>query len=198
MSQVIEVKIPDIGDFKNVPVIEVLVKPGDAVGKEDPLVSLESDKATMEVPSPAAGVVKELKVKVGDKVSEGTAVLTLDATDGAGAAPPPAESKPEPRPSAPPPRTEAKAPVAPPPAKPDLQQTPAEREAPRNPATPLLAAGGVDEEGFARAHASPAVRRFARELGVDLARVKGTGPSDRVLKEDVQNHVKAELARPRG
>ena len=79
MSNVIEVKIPDIGDFKNIPVIEVLVKPGDTVSKEDPLVSLESDKATMEVPSPAAGVVKELKVKVGDKVSEGTAVLTLDA-----------------------------------------------------------------------------------------------------------------------
>ena len=84
MSQVIEVKIPDIGDFKNVPVIEVLVKPGDAVSKEDPLVSLESDKATMEVPSPAAGVVKELKVKVGDKVSEGSALLVLEPGGGAG------------------------------------------------------------------------------------------------------------------
>jgi pyruvate dehydrogenase E2 component (dihydrolipoamide acetyltransferase) len=199
MSQVIEVKIPDIGDFKNVPVIEVLVKPGDAVGKEDPLVSLESDKATMEVPSPAAGVVKELKVKVGDKVSEGTAVLTLDAADGSGAAPPPAGSKPaESRPSAPPPKAEAKAPAAPAPAKADLPASPVEREAPRNPAAPLPAARSVDEAGFARAHASPAVRRFARELGVDLGPVKGTGPGERILKEDVQNHVKAELARPRG
>src|SRR5215470_14847260 len=159
MSQVIEVKIPDIGDFKNVPVIEVLVKPGDAVSKEDPLVSLESDKATMEVPSPAAGVVKELKVKVGDKVSEGSAVLILDAADGAGAAAPVAASKPaQPPAAAPPPRAEAKAAAAPPPerAKADLPQTPADREAPRNPAAPLPPRS-VDEEGFARAHASPAV-----------------------------------------
>src|SRR5262245_7424246 len=133
MSQVIEVKIPDIGDFKNIPVIEVLVKPGDSVSKEDPLVSLESDRATMEVPSPAAGVVKELKVKVGDKVSEGTAVLTLDAADGAGAGAPAAESKPaEPRPSAPPPSAESRTPAAPAPVKPTAgtASLPVDREAP--------------------------------------------------------------------
>jgi pyruvate dehydrogenase E2 component (dihydrolipoamide acetyltransferase) len=205
MSQVIEVRIPDIGDFKNIPVIEVLVKPGDAVSKEDPLVSLESDKATMEVPSPAAGVVKELKVKVGDKVSEGTAVLILAASDGAGATPPAAESKTAPTPPAAPPAR--KEPAAPPSGKgqDDAAQRSADREAPRNPAAlPVTgrqsspAAAGIDEEGFARAHASPSVRRFARELGVALGRVKGSGPSDRILKEDVQNHVKSELARPRG
>src|SRR3990172_12182623 len=83
MSNLVEVKVPDIGEFKNVPVIELLVRPGDTVGKEDSLITLESDKATMEVPSPAAGVVKELNVKVGDKVSEGTLVLLLEAADGA-------------------------------------------------------------------------------------------------------------------
>jgi pyruvate dehydrogenase E2 component (dihydrolipoamide acetyltransferase) len=205
MSEVIEVKIPDIGDFKNIPVIEVLVKPGDSVSKEDPLVSLESDKATMEVPSPAAGVVKELKLKVGDKVSEGTAVLTLATSDGAGAAQPAADSKPAP--AAPAPPSARKDPAVPPSDKgrADVPQPSADREAPRNPAAlstvsrqSSSAAGSVDEEGFAHAHASPSVRRFARELGVDLGRVKGSGPSDRILKEDVQNHVKHELARPRG
>jgi pyruvate dehydrogenase E2 component (dihydrolipoamide acetyltransferase) len=200
MSEVIEVKIPDIGDFRNIPVIEVLVKPGDSVSKEDPLVSLESDKATMEVPSPVAGVVRELKVKVGDKVSEGTPVLILDASDGAGATPPAAQSKPVPtRPSPPLPKTEASAS----PALAEKPRAPMDQEAPRNPAAaPFVSRqpspAVVDEEGFARAHASPSVRRFARELGVDLGRVKGSGPSDRILKEDVQNHVKHELARPRG
>ncbi len=157
MSQVIEVKIPDIGDFKNVPVIEVLVKPGDAVGKEDPLVSLESDKATMEVPSPAAGVVKELKVKVGDKVSEGSAVLTLDAADGAGATPPPAESKPaESRPSAPPPKAEAKAPAA---AGPGEGGSPAVPGGERSAAQPRRAVARREERGRRR------LRARAREPG---------------------------------
>ena len=96
MSTILEVRVPDIGDYKNVPVIEVLVKPGDTVGKETSLVTLESDKATMEVPSPAAGVVKELKVKVGDKVSQGALVLILDAADAAGAAPRKADAAPAP------------------------------------------------------------------------------------------------------
>ncbi|MGH8650280.1 MAG: biotin/lipoyl-containing protein, partial [Burkholderiales bacterium] len=91
---VIEVKVPDIGDFKNIPVIEVLVKPGDSVNKEAPLITLESDKATMEVPSPAAGVVKELRVRVGDKVSEGALVLTLESSGETAPAPKPAAAKP--------------------------------------------------------------------------------------------------------
>ena len=180
MSNVIEVKVPDIGDFKNIPVIEVLVKPGDSVGKEAPLVTLESDKATMDVPAPAAGKVRELKVKIGDKVSEGSIVLTLEAGDGAQAAKPAAE-KPVP--------AQSSAPKFAPAAAPAPQPVP-----PR----PVAAPVPVDEAGFANAHASPSVRRFARELGVDLGRVKGTGPKDRILKEDVQNYVKAELARPRG
>ena len=178
---VIEVKVPDIGDFKNIPVIEVLVRPGDPVKKETPLVTLESDKATMEVPAPAAGVVKELKVKVGDKVSEGTLVLTLDAS-GDGAAPSPAAQKP--------------AAAQQPPARP-APAAAAPQPEPRRPAPAASATATIDEAGFARAHASPSVRRFARELGVDLARVKGAGPKERVLKEDIQNYVKNELARPR-
>jgi len=181
MGNLIEVKVPDIGDFKNIPVIEVLVKPGDPVKKETPLVTLESDKATMEVPAPAAGVVKELKVKVGDKVSEGTLVLTLDAS-GDDAAPRPAAQKPAAAPQSP--ARPAPAAAAPQPE-------------PRRPAPAASAIATIDEAGFARAHASPSVRRFARELGVDLARVKGAGPKERVLKEDIQNYVKNELARPR-
>jgi pyruvate dehydrogenase E2 component (dihydrolipoyllysine-residue acetyltransferase) len=181
---VIEVKVPDIGDFKNIPVIDVLVKPGDRVGKEAPLVTLESDKATMDVPAPAAGVVKELKIKVGDKVSEGTLVLTLDAS-GDGAAPKPAAQKPAaPQPAAQPARSAPAAAPQPEPRRPA-------------PASAASAAATIDESGFARAHASPSVRRFARELGVDLARVKGGGPKERVLREDIQNYVKSELTRPR-
>jgi pyruvate dehydrogenase E2 component (dihydrolipoamide acetyltransferase) len=188
---VIEVKVPDIGDFKNIPVIEVLVRPGDPVKKETPLVTLESDKATMEVPAPAAGVVKELKVKVGDKVSEGTLVLTLDAS-GDGAAPKPTAPKPV---AAPQPVPASAAP------QPEQRRPAPAASATATPPSPPLpkggTEGGVDEAGFARAHASPSVRRFARELGVDLARVKGAGPKERVLKEDIQNYVKSELARPR-
>jgi pyruvate dehydrogenase E2 component (dihydrolipoamide acetyltransferase) len=194
---IIEVKVPDIGDFKNIPVIEVLVKPGDSVGKEAPLVTLESDKATMEVPSPVAGRVKELKVKAGDKVSEGSIVLTLETSgDGAAAAMPAAE-KPA---TAPAPQPAPRAAPAPLPAP--AVQPAAQRPAPVTPPFPPLAKGGteggVDEAGFAQAHASPSVRRFARELGVNLARVKGSGPKERVLKDDIQNYVKSELSRPRG
>jgi pyruvate dehydrogenase E2 component (dihydrolipoamide acetyltransferase) len=176
-----EVLVPDIGDFKDVPIIEVLVKPGDTVKADDSLITLESDKATMEVPAPAAGVVRDLKVKVGDKVSEGHAILSLEVTDGA-AAPPPAAAAAAPAPPAAPP------PTAPAPAL--AAAAPAGRAA----AAPVAAA--VDEAGFARAHASPAVRRFARELGVDLSKVKGTGPKARVLKDDVQAFVKQALAAP--
>ena len=198
MSNLVEVKVPDIGEFKNVPVIELLVRPGDTVGKEDSLITLESDKATMEVPSPAAGVVKELNVKVGDKVSEGTLVLLLEAADGAPAisaqnattvAAPPA-------PGIPPNRGgEAGGFAAPQPA---VASPPAIAAPPPSP--PLAKGGrqeGVDEAAFGKAHASPAVRRLAREFGVDLSRVKGTGAKERILKEDVQNYIKTELARPR-
>jgi pyruvate dehydrogenase E2 component (dihydrolipoyllysine-residue acetyltransferase) len=208
MSNVIEVKIPDIGDFKNVPVIEVLVKPGDKVKPEDPLVTLESDKATMDVPSPAAGVVKELRLQVGDKVSQGVPVLTLEAADGTSVAAPATDS----RPAAAAERPEAKASVAtsvtPVPSAtgasaPVSQPAPASSGPRAVSPAPEAPSEGADararlDAGIARAHASPAVRRYARELGVDLGRVKGSGPKERILKEDVQNFVKGELARPRG
>ena len=181
MSGVVEVKVPDIGDFRNIPVIEVLVKPGDNVNREAPLVTLESDKATMDVPSPAAGVVREVRVKVGDKVSEGSLVLTLEPADSAAPAARPAAEKP----AAPAPAPQLARAAAPPP--------PAPLPAPAAPAVP--ATSPSVPPGLA--HASPSVRRFARELGVDLTRVKGTGPKDRVLKEDIQSHVKSALSQPR-
>jgi pyruvate dehydrogenase E2 component (dihydrolipoamide acetyltransferase) len=181
-----EVVVPDIGDFKDVPVIEVMVKPGDSVKAEQSLITLESDKATMEVPAPFAGVVKDIKVKVGDKVSQGSVIASLEAGEGVPAAAPSAPARaPAPPPSAP-------AAAAPTPAP-----VPAPVPAPSPPPAPATTAlAPVDEAGFAKAHASPAVRRFARELGVDLSKVTGTGPKSRVLREDVQGYVKQALARP--
>src|SRR4051812_12632828 len=180
MGSLRDVLVPDIGDFKNIPVIEVLVKPGDSVKVEDSLITLESDKATMEVPAPFAGVVKELKIKTGDKVSEGAAILSLEISE-TGAAPPTAT------PAAP--QKPAPAPVAP------TQAAVAAPSAPPTPQPPVPAAPTViNEEGFSRAHASPSVRRFARELGVDLGSVKGSGPKERILKEDVAGFVKSALA----
>jgi len=184
MGSLRDVLVPDIGDFKNIPVIEVLVKPGDTIKAEDALISLESDKATMEVPAPFAGVVKEMKIKLGDKVSEGTAILSLEVSESA-----PAAATPQ-KPAAPAPAPAPAAQTAAPAAKP----APAPVSAP----TPQSAAGPIDESGFSKAHASPSVRRFARELGVDLARIKGSGPKERILKEDIAGFVKNALAQPAG
>ena len=181
-----DVLVPDIGDFKEVEVIEILVKPGDSVAKEQSLVSLESDKATMEIPSPEAGVVKELKLKVGDKVSQGSVILALETSD---AAPAVAEKALEPKarevkaPDAKAP--EAKAPEA---KAPEAKPTPAvvTRVEPV-PAEPKDAVTSLP-------HASPSIRKFARELGVDLTRVQGSGPKGRIQKEDVQAFVKGALA----
>ena len=194
MSETIEVKVPDIGDYKDVPVIEVFVKPGDRVNAEESLITVESDKATMEVPSPASGVVKELKVKVGDKVSQGSLVVVLEA---AGAAAIPAEQKAvPPQAAAPAPQAAAPAPQAAAPAK--APQAPAAAPRAAEPAGAAAPAASVDEAAFGKSHASPSIRRFARELGVDLSKVNGSGPKGRILKEDVQGFVKSELARPRG
>lgn len=182
MGVIREVFVPDIGDYKDVPVIEVLVKAGQSISAEDSLVTLESDKATMEVPAPFGGVVKDLRVKVGDKVSQGTLVLTLEAAEAGAAAPAPA---PAPAAAAP-----APAPAAAPAPAPATAAAPAPTPAP----VAAPAAGPIDEASFAKAHASPSVRRFARELGVNLGLLKGSGPKERIIKEDVQNFVKRAIA----
>ena len=174
-----EVKVPDIGDFKEIPVIELLVKPGDAVKKDDSLLVLESDKATMEVPAPAAGVIAELKVKIGDKVSAGTLLALLEGS----AAPAVTNGNGHAKASAAP---AAVAPPAPAPA-PQKAQAPA-------PAVAAPSAEAPQPTTGALAHASPGVRRFARELGVPLAEVTGSGPKGRILKEDVQSFVKQALS----
>jgi pyruvate dehydrogenase E2 component (dihydrolipoamide acetyltransferase) len=158
---VAEVRVPDIGDFKDVPVIEIFVKVGDTVKAEDPLVSLESDKATMDVPAPLSGVVKAIKVNIGDKVSEGSVILSL-ATGEMTAAP------------------AAAAAVA----------AAVEAGTASAPAASASPAGAIDEAGFALAYAGPAVRKLARERGVDLAKVKGSGEHGRILREDVEAFAK--------
>ena len=189
----IEVKVPDIGDFKEVPVIEVLVKPGDSVKKDDSLITLESDKATMEVPAPSSGTVKEIRVKVGDKVSEGVAILTMDG----------GEAKPAPAPTPAATKAESPAPKAPAKAEAPAQKAAAEQPVAAQPARAPEAPPPTKPESLppqqeqrtgTLAHASPGVRRFARELGADIAKVKGSGPKGRVLKEDIQNFVKQALA----
>ncbi len=183
MASLKDVLVPDIGDFKDVPVIEVLVKPGDTVNPEDSLITLESDKATMEVPAPFGGTVKEMKVKVGDKVAEGALILTLEARDEA----PAGQTKPAPAPAP------AAAPAADKPAAAAEPAAPAPAASAPTPAAPATTAP-FDERAFVAAHASPGVRRFARELGVDLGRVKGSGPKNRILKEDVEKFVKGVMA----
>ena len=180
---IVEVKVPDIGDFKEVEIIELMVKPGDTIKVDQSLITVESDKASMEIPSSHAGVVKEMKVKVGDKVGEGSLVLLLEEAAGgaeAAPAPAPAAAAPAPAPAA------APAPAPAPAAAP----APAPAAAP----APASAAAAAPAASFASAHASPSVRKFARELGVDLNKVKGSGPKGRITQEDVQGYVKSALA----
>ena len=163
-TSVVEIRVPDIGDFNDIPVIDVLVKPGDRIEREGALVTLESDKASMDVPSTQSGTIENVLVKVGDKVSKGTVLATI-AAEGASpaSAPAPAPAKAPPAPSAP----ASSAPAAAAPAKP-------------------TASNGL-------VHASPTVRRLARELGVELAGVSGTGPNGRITRDDVQQWVKRAL-----
>ncbi len=179
MANLKDVLVPDIGDFKDIPVIEVLVKPGDKVSAEESLITLESDKATMEVPAPFDGVVKEMKIKVGDSVSEGTAILTIEALgDEPSAAPEKKAAEPAAEKTPPKPVEEKISPTPPP--------------VPKAPSAPAPSVSKpINEENFSAAHASPGVRRFARELGVDLGSVKGSGPKGRILREDVQSFVKS-------
>jgi len=174
-----EILIPDIGDFDAVEVIEVLVSAGDSIAVEDSVITVESDKASMEIPSPVAGTIKEIKVNVGDSVSEGSLMMVVDASEAA-AAPAVEEAKAEPEA-----KTEAPAPVAD-----ETKSAPAPVEsAPR--ASPTA---NIDEVSFAKAYASPGIRKFARELGVDLGSVDGTGRKKRITKEDVKGFVKKALS----
>jgi pyruvate dehydrogenase E2 component (dihydrolipoamide acetyltransferase) len=181
----VTVTLPDIGDFHDIPVIEILVSPGERVSVDQSLLTLESDKATMEIPSPRAGVVESVAVKVGDKLNRGDPILTLSSDEGGATD---ASTSPE----------EAEAPQAPaavpkPAAPPSsTQRAPGEAERRQAPVLPRPEDMAAIAKGR-KPHASPAVRRFARELGVDLALVKGSGPKGRVVKEDVQGFVKQTL-----
>jgi pyruvate dehydrogenase E2 component (dihydrolipoamide acetyltransferase) len=175
-----EINVPDIGDFKEVEIIELMVKVGDTVKVDQSLITVESDKASMEIPSSQAGVIKELKVKVGDKVAKGSLILILETS--AAAAPAGATDA---APAAP--AAAAPAPAAPAAAPSAAAAPEAVKPAAAEPAPVAAPDGKV-------AHASPSIRKFARELGVDLGRVGGTGPKGRILLEDVQNFVKAAIA----
>ncbi|MEE9596641.1 MAG: dihydrolipoyllysine-residue acetyltransferase [Acidiferrobacterales bacterium] len=191
MASVKEVLVPDIGDFSNVDVIEVLVSAGDRINAEDPLVTLESDKATMDVPAPYAGIVKELKINVGDKVGQGSPIVLMvledvEAADDSSIPAAPDETRD----------------VAPAVTPNEVARVGAEREPASQASAPVGTAKRapppslpppVEKSGGARPHASPSVRAFARELGADLTQIKGTGPKGRILKEDVQGFIKGRL-----
>jgi pyruvate dehydrogenase E2 component (dihydrolipoamide acetyltransferase) len=189
MSERKEIRVPDIGDFDRVEVIEVLVQPGDTVQAEDSLITLESDKASMEIPSPVSGTIKEVNVAVGDRVSQGDLIAVAEVVE----EPAPAPAAPGQPAQAAAPTQEASAPEEPPPppAAPAPEPSPAPAPVPEARPSPTA---HIPAESFRRAHASPAVRRFARELGVDLTQVQGTGPKGRIRKEDVQAFVKKALA----
>ena len=179
MSRIKDVLVPDIGDFDAVEVIEVLVKSGDTISMEDPLLTMESDKASMDVPSPFAGTVKAVKIKAGDKVSQNDLILTLAVSESeissqattAVSTAPTATTSPEQATS------------------PDNTDS-ATTEQVRRPPPVVMP---VDQKEFLRAHASPSIRKFARELGVDLSRLHGSGRKQRITKEDVQEFVKQAL-----
>ncbi len=181
-----DVLVPDIGNFDSVDVIEVLIKAGDTIAKDDSLMTVESDKASMDIPAPFAGVVKEVKIKVGDKAAQGTLIMTMDVSDTATAPAPSAPAKAEPV-------AEAPKAVIPEPTRPAPE--------PPKPIAPVHQPAPVGESVVVApgklSHASPSIRKFARELGVNLALVKGTGPKNRILQSDVQAYVKGELAKPR-
>lgn len=170
-----EVRVPDIGEFKEVEIIEVLVKVGDSIQAEDSLITVESDKASMEIPSPVAGTVKELRIQQGDHVSKGSLILYLELN-------PVVEKKPPLVPSPYPQPTANNTPLAPLDAKANTSAS--------KPKTTSTAKTVVDHEAFKKAYATPSVRKFARELGVDLSRVVGTGRKQRITQEDVKSYIK--------
>jgi pyruvate dehydrogenase E2 component (dihydrolipoamide acetyltransferase) len=173
MAKLIDVKIPDIGDYSDIPVIEVYVKAGDQVEAEQSLITLESDKASMDVPSPASGIVKEIKIKIGDKVSKDHTFLILEAEESSSSVVAATPSKPTPPP------VQQAAPTTAPVVKEALQ---------------VQAPAVTHDTISGTSHASPSVRKYARELGVDVTQVKGTGPKGRILQEDVQKFVKSAMS----
>jgi len=185
MAEIKDILVPDIGDFDGVEVIEILVAAGDAINIEDPVVSLESDKAAMEIPSPFAGTVKEIKVSMGGKVSEGDLLITMEVSaDTAEESPAETVEATE--------TTAASAPAPAPAESAPATASPAPKAASPRPSP--TASIQINEEGFSKAHASPSVRKFARELGADLSQMSGTGAKNRILKEDVKTWVKQALA----
>ena len=210
MAAPMEARVPDIGGYDDVPVIEILVKPGDTVAKDQGLVTLESDKATMEVPAPFAGTIKEVKVKLGDALSEGSLVALIEPAEDAAAAAPRAEPE-APRKEQPAAETGAQVPPADVPARPDRLAAESIVEVEGEGGAPVPAMAPIAEPGDPASrpplrfeadavlpgkvpYASPAVRLFARELGVDLAQVAGSQRGGRIGKEDVQKFVKSALA----
>ncbi len=186
-----DILVPDIGDFESVNIIDVLVSPGDTIAIDDSLITVESDKASMDIPSSDAGVVKEVMIKVGDQIAEGYLLITLEvsaateATKHAEAAPTQAEVKPA--------KEEASKAAIPDPTRPAPE--PPKQVQPA--AKPIPIGAHVDTNREVSSHASPSIRKFARELGVDLKLVQGSGKKNRILQADVQNFVKGELAKPR-
>jgi pyruvate dehydrogenase E2 component (dihydrolipoamide acetyltransferase) len=180
MAELIELKVPDIGDFDAVEIIEVLVAEGDTVEENQDLITLESDKAAMEIPSTHAGVIKELKVALGDKVGEGAVIAVVEAAGEVAAAPIQ--------------QAEVKQEAAPAPVEAKPAPTPAPAPAPAQ--TETVPFSPDSKAGVKRSHASPSVRQFARDLGVDLGKVSGTGVKGRITKDDVQNFVKHALSAP--
>ncbi len=178
-----EIFVPDIGDFSEVEIIEILVSAGDTINAEDSLISVESDKAAMEIPAPEGGTIKEIKVNLGDKISQGSLILLLDpAADSATVAPPTNE--------------ETKPATAAPPAPAPIESKPTENNLARSAPAPHKPSptAKINEVRFAKAHASPSVRKFSREIGVDLGQIEGTGRKGRITKDDVQDFVKRALS----
>jgi pyruvate dehydrogenase E2 component (dihydrolipoamide acetyltransferase) len=184
MPNLIEVRVPDIGDYKDVEIIEVAVQPGDAVVVDGTLITLETEKATMDVPSSAAGIVRELKVRRGGRVSQGDVIALIEAeTATAPAVAVAVDSKPVVS------REAAEKPAV----QPVIQPSPAQASEEAGRAAKGMVVG---DPGFSRSHASPSIRRFARELGLDLAKVQGTGAKGRITEQDVKAHVKRLLSEP--
>jgi pyruvate dehydrogenase E2 component (dihydrolipoamide acetyltransferase) len=199
MAEIRDVKVPDIGDFEAVDIVEVLVSPGDRVEVEDSLITLESDKATMDVPSPLAGTVRELKVKTGDQVAEGDVILTLELSE--------EKAEEEDKEGEQREKEETEETSEPEEAKKATEERKAEEKEPEEeeppekperagPPPPRAFDEEIEEQAFLEAHASPSVRRFARELGADLGKIEGSGRKGRITREDVEAYVKRRLQGP--